>query len=367
MQPRILLLILSTLVLSSCAPQFNGVDQTNGTNHRGEPVNQEQVEQEKITEQERAENTSDVSNEQAEQKENTNGEEKMDSPQKIKEVIAGQPAQVEIPPETKFEALVLASGGIKLYAEPNSEAAAIGHLEFGEHLFALLEVEGWVYVTSDTLEGWVKQERIEPIPYDSSQKIEVDNPDDILVLVNKIYRLPKDYQPADLVIPEVPFPFEGTHEKKYLRKEAAQALEELFNEGQKEGLELYAISGYRSFARQKHIFPSNVLRVGFAQANQFSAFPGESEHQTGLAMDVSSRAVQFNLVEAFGETKEGLWLRDNAHRFGFIIRYPQGKEEITGYSYEPWHLRYVGREAAQKIYELNITLEEYILAIEEKR
>lgn len=360
MKPWVLLFLLTTLVLAGCVPQANGVD------NREELANQQQVEEmnqveERIAEQETADNNSELDENQA-----TKTEENPDHEPDIQEVVAEQPVYVQIPPDTKFEALVLAKGGTKLYAEPSSEATALGHLEFGEHLFALLEIDGWIYVSSDRLEGWVKEEQIKEIPYDSSQKIEVDNPDDLLVLVNKTYRLPRDYQPDDLVIPNVPFPFEGTHEKKLLRAEAAQALEELFAESKKEGLELFAISGYRSFTRQKTIFPNNVLRVGFAQANQFSAFPGESEHQTGLAMDVSSRAVNFNLVEAFAETAEGIWLKENAHRFGFIIRYPKGKEEVTGYTYEPWHLRYVGQETAQKIHELNITLEEYILTIHEK-
>ena len=90
------------------------------------------------------------------------------------------------------------------------------------------------------------------------------------------------------------------------------------------------------------------------------AYPGQSEHQTGLAMDVSCQSVGFTLEEDFGQTTEGIWLSENAHKFGFIIRYGKDTTNITGYSYEPWHIRYVGKDAAKEIYDLNITLEEYL-------
>lgn len=192
------------------------------------------------------------------------------------------------------------------------------------------------------------------------QTTTVSNPDDILVLVNKTNHLPSDYEPADLVVPNVPFPFKEDLPKKKLRAEAAKALEALFAAAEKEGLELYAQSGYRSFERQKAIFAFNAEQRGEEVANRVSARPGESEHQTGLAMDVTCRQVGFDLVEAFADTPEGQWLAANAHTFGFIIRYPKGKEAITGYQYEPWHLRYVGIKAAQEITSRQLTLEEYL-------
>lgn len=186
------------------------------------------------------------------------------------------------------------------------------------------------------------------------------DPNSILVLVNKERPLPAGYEPTDLVEPDVPFSFAEKHEKRLMRREAARALEELFAASQKEGLSLYAVSGYRSYERQKAIFAYNASRYGEEQANQFSARPGESEHQTGLAMDVSSPAVQFDLVEEFGQTPEGRWLAEHAAQFGFIIRYPEDKTHITRYQYEPWHLRYVGKEAAQEMAARNLTLEEYV-------
>lgn len=206
----------------------------------------------------------------------------------------------------------------------------------------------------------IKEELLENTVYlnDEGKKI-INNPNDILVLVNKERNLSSDYKPDDLVVPNVRFSFEGNDQKKYLRKEAAKALEDLFKEGEKEDIALYAVSGYRSYSRQELLFNNKANKVGAEAANKLVARPGQSEHHTGLAMDVSSKSANFSLAERFGETAEGIWLKENAHKFGFIIRYPKEKTDITGYSYEPWHIRYVGKEIAEEIYEKDITLEEY--------
>jgi len=195
---------------------------------------------------------------------------------------------------------------------------------------------------------------------DSDGKVIVKNPDDLLVLVNKYRNLPADYKPKDLVIPNVRFAFQGMDEKKYMRKEAAKALEELFKAAEEEGIYLYAVSGFRSYGRQKFLFEYRAARNGFEEANKLTAYPGQSEHQTGLAMDVNCKAYGTDLKESFSQTPEGIWIKNNAHRFGFILRYPKGAEHITGYSYEPWHIRYVGKQVANEIYERGITFEEYM-------
>lgn len=214
------------------------------------------------------------------------------------------------------------------------------------------------------LAGGIKVSHGEKLPRpnqsEQNDKKIVENPYDILVLVNKEYALPADYIPEDLVIPNVRFPFVEDLSKKQLREVAARALEELFAAADEEGLELFAISGYRSYDRQDAIFASNVQKHGEEAANRFSARPGESEHQTGLTMDVSSPSAGFDLTVEFGETPEGQWLKKHASDFGFIIRYPEGKEHITLYQYEPWHLRYVGKKAAKEIMEQGLTLEEYL-------
>lgn len=204
------------------------------------------------------------------------------------------------------------------------------------------------------------QEAIETsVQRDENGLIIVPDPESITVVVNKQRRLPDGYEPPDLVEPNVDFYAGEGDPKRKLRKEAADALEELFAMAEAEGLELVAVSGYRSYERQEAIYQNNVNKNGEEHANQYSAKPGTSEHQTGLAMDVASSQLVSVLEPSFIETSEGQWLHDNAHKAGFIIRYPDGKEDITGYNYEPWHLRYVGKELAKEIYEQQVTLEEF--------
>ncbi|NBI28178.1 D-alanyl-D-alanine carboxypeptidase family protein [Chengkuizengella sp. YPA3-1-1] len=193
----------------------------------------------------------------------------------------------------------------------------------------------------------------------NSEIPKITNQESTAVLVNKQRSLEDNYIPTDLVQPNIPFSFTGESEKKWLREEAARALEQLFDQAKQENIQLNGVSGYRSYQTQKSIFNWNVQEQGEEQARRYSAYPGTSEHQTGLAIDVSSPSVNNVLEESLGSTKEGQWLAEHAAEFGFIIRYPQDKEHITGYAYEPWHLRYVGKEIASEIMGHNITLEEY--------
>ena len=131
-------------------------------------------------------------------------------------------------------------------------------------------------------------------------KLVIQNPDNILALVNKQYALPEDYAPADLVRPNVPFSFGNEdYEKAYLRKEAAEKLEEMFAAAREDGIQLFAVSGYRSYQRQAQLFDIEVDKVGREAAELVVAYPGNSEHQSGLAMDISGRSVGFTLVEEF--------------------------------------------------------------------
>ncbi|WP_242224767.1 D-alanyl-D-alanine carboxypeptidase family protein [Bacillus cereus group sp. BfR-BA-01380] len=188
----------------------------------------------------------------------------------------------------------------------------------------------------------------------------VNNPDSTLVLVNKKRRLPDLYEPQDLVIPQVRFLYEGDNEKKKMRKEAALALERMFQQAKREKVFLFAVSAFRSFERQKALNTMYKKQDGEAKTAMSSAIPGTSEHQTGLAVDITSQSAKFQLEPSFGETKEGKWLAENAHKFGFIIRYEKEKEEVTGYMYEPWHVRYVGNPYATYLHENQLTLEEAI-------
>ena len=179
-----------------------------------------------------------------------------------------------------------------------------------------------------------------------------------LFLVNKEYMIGADYVPDDLVMPDV----KKSSSAVLMRKEAAQALEEMFAAAKEEMITLVAVSGYRSYQTQRAIYNRRRKAAGKAHVERFVAVPGASEHQLGLAMDVS-RSKTAGLKASFGKTKEGIWLAENCYRFGFILRYRQEWEDVTGYGYEPWHIRYVGEEHALRIRELDVPLEEYVEAL----
>jgi zinc D-Ala-D-Ala carboxypeptidase len=188
----------------------------------------------------------------------------------------------------------------------------------------------------------------------------IANPELIAVLVNKSNKLPEGYKPEHLVYPDVKFIFNEKIEKRMMRKDAADALKDLFEAAEEDGIELAGVSAYRSHERQKQLFESYVRRDGDAKARTYSAVPGTSEHETGLAIDVTGSDGKCAAEDCFAGTPEAKWIEDHAHEYGFIVRYPKGKKRITGYKYEPWHIRYVGVKTASDIYGKSITLEEYI-------
>ncbi|MCC4723441.1 D-alanyl-D-alanine carboxypeptidase family protein [Salinicoccus sp. RF5] len=163
--------------------------------------------------------------------------------------------------------------------------------------------------------------------------------DDILV-ANKEIPLPSDYNPG-------------------LQPEVIEAYQQMFRDGAERGLDFVLVSDFRTYQYQEQLYNNYVARDGQEAADQYSARPGHSEHQTGLAVDVGSTDSASNLTVEFGDTPEYEWMKDVAHEYGFIVRYPEGKEHITGYQYEPWHLRYIGDEA-EAIYESGLSLEEYL-------
>lgn len=186
------------------------------------------------------------------------------------------------------------------------------------------------------------------------------NLNNTLTLVNKNYALKKDYIPTDLVYTKgINMIIKNDISRDTLKKEVYIALKALFEDAEKSGLYLYLSNGYRSYEKQEKIYNQYKLDIG--NADLFSARAGHSEHQTGLAADITCKEVNFQLIQRFAETKEGQFVTHNAHRYGFIIRYPKDKENILGYRYEPWHLRYVGVKAATIIYQKKLTLEEYLI------
>ena len=175
-------------------------------------------------------------------------------------------------------------------------------------------------------------------------------------LVNRDYPVSKNYIPTVVEV-------DVKGSSRLLREDGARALEELFAAAKEEEEDIVftTTSGYRSYSKQSTIYQRKIDNVGSKEkANQYVAPPGTSEHQLGLAMDVGAKGVKVGLNAKFGDTVPGKWLKENAHRFGFIIRYQTGWEEITGYNYEPWHVRYVGIPHATYMFEKEIPMEEYM-------
>ncbi len=170
------------------------------------------------------------------------------------------------------------------------------------------------------------------------------------LIVNKTYSVPENYQPKD---PEEPVT--GERCINCLEKEVMKAFRQMQSDATSIGLNIYIASGYRSYSYQNKLYNNYSAVSGTEGADTYSARPGHSEHQTGLCYDLNS------VDDSFANTNEGKWIAENAYLYGFVIRYPKGKETITGYQYEPWHLRYVGTELAKKLYNDGdwITLEEY--------
>ncbi|MCP8967367.1 M15 family metallopeptidase [Ectobacillus ponti] len=191
----------------------------------------------------------------------------------------------------------------------------------------------------------------------------ITNPESLLVLVNKQRTLSADYTPKTLIRPNVEFSFgKKKADQALMRPETAASLEKMFAAAKQDGFELLAVSGYRSYNHQQSLFNTYINEYGKDKAEQFSAPPGASEHQTGLAVDITARSAKFQLDLCFAETPEGKWVAAHAHEYGFIVRYQKGKTGITGYQYEPWHIRYVGNPYATYLYNNKLTLEEVMYA-----
>ena len=179
------------------------------------------------------------------------------------------------------------------------------------------------------------------------------NIDSRIFLINRQHSISRRYVPPDLrrVIAH------GISQE--MRQDAATALEQMFEDAKEAGLPLSTVSGYRSYSKQSTIYSRKVNSIGVKAADRVSARPGTSEHQLGLAMDVAKKGSS-SLTTAFAKTEQGKWVYENAHKYGFIVRYPEAYEDVTGYSYEPWHIRYVGVEYATAIYQSGLPMELYM-------
>ena len=177
----------------------------------------------------------------------------------------------------------------------------------------------------------------------------LNEPGSLWVVVNKKRPLPAGYVPADL----------RAAGDSQLRAEAKDALDQLLEGARQEEIRLKIISGYRSYAAQQSLYRSYVQKDGQAAADTYSARAGHSEHQTGLAADVGNTDNSCNLETCFARTGGGLWIIRHAPEYGFTLSYPEGKTAVTGYQYEPWHLRYVGKDLAGELHRENRTMQEF--------
>ena len=172
------------------------------------------------------------------------------------------------------------------------------------------------------------------------------------MLVNKFYHLKEDYVPENIVDASKTY----AYDENSATEETISAFKKMYVKAKSEGLNLIITSSYRTYKDQDRIWNSYAIRESEEWADAYAARPGYSEHQTGLALDIVTYK---STMDNFDETPEAKWLADNAYKYGFILRYPKDKENLTGYDYEPWHYRYVGVENAKKIYKEGITFEEY--------
>lgn len=186
--------------------------------------------------------------------------------------------------------------------------------------------------------------------YDESIKTNIDNKE--LILVNKYYNLSEDYEPDNITNISLSYAYEGNS----LNETALSAFKELSNSAKDNGYTILINSSYRDYNSQKEVWESRKDLYGTRKADEYAARPGHSEHQSGYAIDVADF---YDENDKFGDTESYIWMKDNCYRFGFILRYPQDKEDITGYSFEPWHYRYVGTDVASTIKNEKITFDEY--------
>lgn len=186
-------------------------------------------------------------------------------------------------------------------------------------------------------------------PFYSEDPMVVSNPDALDVVINKVYSLPEGWEPKDLVSVD--------NGGQQLRSEAAEAYEDLKETCADKGFTIKVHSGYRSVSYQKQIYDNMVSQYGEEYTDQYSSRPGQSEHNTGLCADISINGIHYSEIEndSHYETFKNL-----LEEYGFIIRYPDGKETLTGYSYESWHIRYLGKDLAKKVNDTNITYDEYV-------
>ncbi len=197
-----------------------------------------------------------------------------------------------------------------------------------------------------------------PIGFDKTT-YSIKEADSIWVIVNKQRKLVDGFKPPNLVVPKVKLRLDASSEQMQVRATIVPDMETMFKAASDAGFSLMLSSGYRSEAYQKTLYVAYVATQGQVAADRSSARPSHSEHQTGLTFDVEPADKRCELQQCFGDTPEGKWLATHAAEFGFIIRYGKDKEQLTGYEYEPWHMRYVGKALAVELVKQDQTMEQF--------
>lgn len=223
----------------------------------------------------------------------------------------------------------------KVYDSKNEKSDVILELKKGEYLETYGSEDIWTKINYKNQVGYVKSENLENASKDNKFKV-VDG----LLIVNKAYSLPEDYDPG-------------------LKEDVEKSFNLMKSEMARDGLDIKIISGYRSYKDQEKTYNSQVKAYGKEEADRVAAKPGFSEHQTGYALDLFTNDDSVTVSNSFDSTREAEWLEKNSYKYGFILRYPKDKEEITGYAHESCHFRYVGPELAKKLFETGQTIEEY--------
>ena len=222
---------------------------------------------------------------------------------------------------------------LKVREGPGTENEILGTIPQGEEVKIIKKDNDWYKLEYNDLIGYSSSEYLEDPPTIING----------VLLVNRDHGVPANYY-------------------KDIDPEAKEQLDKMLKAAKdEENLDLITHSDHRTHNDQKILFENYAKRDGYDAAYMYSAQPGQSEHETGLAFDICDSERKYYLKESFGESEEGIWLKENANRFGFILRYPKDKTDITEFIYEPWHFRYIGIDHATEIYEKGITLEEYLL------
>lgn len=225
-----------------------------------------------------------------------------------------------------------------------------------------LESEDYYIELLNMVKEVIEDEYLSYLPTEPySDIIYLDNNNlNLETIVNKHYCLDSEYIPENLIVPNVQLSTRTSEDVHYISQVVEDDLIEMFDAASDEGINLVFTSGYRSYETQESLYGSYVATNGVEAADMFSARPGCSEHQTGIAFDIGTESTDALGVDAFNGTDAAEWIANNSYKYGFIVRYPEDKTYITQYDYESWHLRYVGRTVANEIHESNVTLEEYV-------